>query len=1104
MLSPRSALHNVRMARWIVLAGMLFGLCTFPVSAQDATDPDVQDPDVQGIPVSFTLPEAGYLTVVIDAPDGTRIRNLVADTYFASGAHTLYWDGYDEGRAMNYKAYRNDAYDLERTPAVPGTYAVKALFHKGIEPVYAFSVYSPGEPPWFTDDEHGGWLADHQPPTDVHYNAETDELLVVASVNEAGHGYAYLDREGNKKRGGKRLSNSYFIADAVAFDDGPKADRKASFYMAAMKRKRNTAELYLNVERDGKNQKTTIKLGRMLKSRPGLGREDLAGGIAVWNETVAVSIPAADSILFFAPHGRQLRSVGGQTVESPRGLFTDGNYLYVLSDARLLRYDVDWTSGRLANETEVIASDLEDPRRVKRIAAPNGGNEWYISDWGSSHQVKVFDEQGTLRRAIGAPGGPQLGLYDETRMAEPLGFDVTPDGKLWVAEASPLPKRISRWDATGTDGDAFDRAWYGPPKYGGGGSLDPADSTRFYYAAWEGTLEFELDWEAGTSRPKRILHNREIRNPPVPQIKTKNVPPERPLYVDGRRYLTSPGASERLSTLDAQLWMIHADTLRQVANVTSAFKWPDVASNKRRFPNLYRQAQAADKNLKRVLLAWSDLNFDGRLSEDEVQVYAPGEHVYETFALGDDLSIFGSTDTYLAAPTFTADGVPVYDLTTYAKPMSSPGYYQGPVLVAEDWLISAKGPFQGYSLTDNKVEWTYPAKSARQGPAAPLASRPGEIASITRTLRRTVRPGRGAAGEVWGLAGYHGEVYLLTADGYFLTTLLGDQRLYPRWQMPDVARGDTLPRVSPGAEHHWPTLNATPSGDVYLVAGKTHSSLLRLAGFEHVQRLDLSTVSVPERLASAPMLMVAPEEKAQQRKSLTVGLVSGGAHTTDGDLGDWQGASWIEIDAQLGITAALAADSDSLYLALRTGRDGLLANSGTSGASYDFTTGGGIDVYLGRPDANPDREEPAPGDRRLLITKAQGALRATLFEQAADKQVSGASRIGKPLETDVRYESPIGSVTMDHIADLTSGVALGERQGNYEVAILLSALGLSPSEGLSILGDVGVLLGDGTSTRQRVYWNNQINRIVSDLPGEARLTPQHWGVWTFSASGATP
>ena len=935
------------------------------------------------IPISFTLPEAGYLTVVVDAADGTRVRNLVSDAYFPSGPHTLYWDGYDEGRARNYKAYQNKAYDVERRQADPGTYDVKALFHRGIKPVYAFSVYSPGDPPWFTDDEHGGWLADHQPPADVHYDAERDEVMVVASVNEAGHGVAYLDRDGAKKRGDKRLSNSYFIAEAVAFDEGPEADPTARFYLASVKRKRNTAELYLGVERDGKTQKATINLGRLLDSRPGLDRENMVGGVAVWNRTLAVSIPALDSVFFFRPKnqkGRQLRRVGAQAVESPRGLFTDGEGLYVLSDVRLLRYDVDWRGGRLSNPATVIDADagLEDPRRVEWITTSDGGDAWYVSDWGSAHQVKVFGEDGALRRAIGAPGGPQVGLYDETRMARPLGFDVTPDGKLWVAETSQLPKRLSRWDARGSGGDAFDRAWYGPPKYGGGGSLDPADSTRFYYAAWEGSMEFALDWEEGTSKPMRILHNRELHAPPVPQVDAKNLPPERPFYVDGRRYFTSPGASERLSTLDAQVWMLDADTLRQVANVTSAFKWRGVASNQRRFPRIYHEVRAADKNLKRVLLAWSDLDFDGELDEDEVQVYAPGDHVYQTFALGDDLAIFGSGDSYLAAPTFTDDGVPVYDLATYTRPMASQGYYQGPAVVADRWLISAKGPLQGYSLDAGQAMWTYPAQFARQGPAAPLPSHAGEITSITRTLRRAVKPGAGEAGEIWGLGGYNGEVYLLTADGYFLTTLLGDQRRVPRWRLPELARGDTLPPVSPGAEHHWPSLNATPSGDVYLVAGKTHSSLLRLAGFEHVRRLDLGTVEVePVHFAeAAAMRVMRPREKAKgaQRKALAVPLVGEASHATDGDLGEWADAPWVEVSAPLGIRAAMAAGPDSLYLALRTGRRDLLANA-SGDARYAFTGGGGIDLYLGRPGADADRDAPAPGDRRLLSREPTARFR---------------------------------------------------------------------------------------------------------------------------------
>ena len=90
---------------------------------------------------------------------------------------------------------------------------------------------------------------------------------------------------------------------------------------------------------------------------------------------------------------------------------------------------------------------------------------------------------------------------------------------------------------------------------------------------------------------------------------------------------------------------------------------------------------------------------------------------------------------------------------------------------------------------------------------------------------------------------------------------------------------------------------------------------------------------------------------------------------------------------------------------------------------------------------------------------------------------------------------------MGRVVDVSPHVTLGSEGGDYEVAIPLEALGLSPSEGLSVLGDVGVLLGDGTSTQQRVYWSNRASLIVSDLPGEARLTPQHWGVWTFGDVG---
>ena len=141
--------------------------------------------------------------------------------------------------------------------------------------------------------------------------------------------------------------------------------------------------------------------------------------------------------------------------------------LYVLSEKKLKRFDVDWKAPALKHERVLIADGLDDPRR---LTADEKGN-LYVSDWGQSHQVKVFSPQGKFLRAIGKPGGPQMGLYDPNRMSNPQGIAISPDGHLWVAEYSYLPKRLSIWTLDGK----LVRAVYGPPRYGGGGTLDPWD-----------------------------------------------------------------------------------------------------------------------------------------------------------------------------------------------------------------------------------------------------------------------------------------------------------------------------------------------------------------------------------------------------------------------------------------------------------------------------------------------------------------------------------------------------------------------------------------------------------------------------------------------------
>ena len=76
-----------------------------------------------------------------------------------------------------------------------------------------------------------------------------------------------------------------------------------------------------------------------------------------------------------------------------------------------------------------------------------------------------------------------------------------------------LPKRVSVWNDDGTLWKAF----YGPGKYGGGGTLDSNDPTRFLFSQpTEGTLEFKLDWQTGRSRLANVLVRKQAGDMELP------------------------------------------------------------------------------------------------------------------------------------------------------------------------------------------------------------------------------------------------------------------------------------------------------------------------------------------------------------------------------------------------------------------------------------------------------------------------------------------------------------------------------------------------------------------------------------------------------------
>src|SRR5206468_3254596 len=136
----------------------------------------------------------------------------------------------------------------------------------------------------------------------------------------------------------------------------------------------------------------------------------------------------------------------------------------------------------------VVARGLQDPQQLALDARGNV----YVSDRGDSHQVRVFAPDGRPLLRIGQPGAPRAGPYDPRNMNNPNGLTIDAQEHLWVAETDFQPKRVSVWTLDGK----LVRAFYGPPEYGGGGTLDPRDRTRFYYRG----MEFSLDWDRGGYR----------------------------------------------------------------------------------------------------------------------------------------------------------------------------------------------------------------------------------------------------------------------------------------------------------------------------------------------------------------------------------------------------------------------------------------------------------------------------------------------------------------------------------------------------------------------------------------------------------------------------
>ncbi|WP_321959796.1 hypothetical protein [Paraburkholderia sp. J69-1] len=1118
--------------------------------------------DHASIPIHFSLAQPGYVTLVIESTDGRRVRNLVSETPFPAGDNTAWWDGLDDlGRDPDAAAHAQ--YRIPGRLVAPGTYRVRGLVRPALKALYEFNPYDPARPPWKTADRSSEWLANHAAPSAVLFvpggangsaHAGADGAMLVGSyVTEGGSGLAWLDMQGRKRWGQTWMGGVWTGATQLARDTGEHALLGAYAYAATSWRSDQPgdhySELRLNALMSAGAQRSAPADARLgtgedvpvltpayridespdtVKSAaddPYPERHSAIAGLAVRDGLIVVSLRALNQLLFV--DAARHRVVQRVPLADPRGLAFDAQgHLLALSGTRLVRLDASLDgNGQLhvSSPQAVIATGLDDPQSL--CVDTNGA--LYVSDWGKSHQVKVFDAAGKLLRAIGHAGAPVTGLYDPQHMNHPAGMSIDGSGRLWVAENDKTPKRVSVWDAAS---GRFVNAFYGPPRYGGGGTLDPRDRTRFYYADEAGAIAFKLDWTNGSGVPQSIPYRADADDLGLSGSDTGGMP-DYPLYRGSERYLTNAHSAQVTGRPSAILWHLGADgAAHAVAAAGSTFDsagklLPAFNSDAMRA----RMPAGSDPLHRALLFVWRDTNGDGRIAPDEVTFWQPqGEARGNAAMLGnvtvlDDLSFAiayaGSAAVVVPATSIGPRGVPVYDpshlktlATNVQAPVSTGG---GQVLVGRDgWTVftTPPAPFapQGVAgLRADGAAWSYPSlwPGLHASHAAPVPGKPGELIGTTRVLGNPFdAPAPSDAGQLWAINGNEGSVYLFTTDGLFVATLFKDTRLDTAPPPAQATRGLDLAATSLGPECFHPTIVRADDGNIYMQAGST-APLLRIVGLDGVQRLPDQQITI-----TAQQLVDAQRETrdaaARVASASTANSVLNVAIHAESGAQNWPDSStqWASIDTrsiQVGdwghqdseTKAALAIFGDRLYIAVTTDTPTLLDNSGEALQNL-FATGGGIDLMLGtNADAAPNRSNAVQGDERLVVSRVHDMSKAMLYRPVATPD--GLAPI--------TYSSPLRTIHFDRVDEVSDKVDVSiERQsgGNaqevlYKVSVPLSVLGLNATAERTLAGDIGVLRGNGFQTLQRAYWSNKAGGLVSDLPGEAELTPNLWGKLRF-------
>ena len=129
-------------------------------------------------PIRITLPEDGYVSLNLFAPDGTVARQLLTCQFLTKGDHEIAWDG------LTTFSFRRPG-----TPVPAGEYTWQGFYHRGIGLRLRGWAGNSGDAPW------NGWGADHGNP--MACAAAGDRVYLGWAAGEGDKPLQACDLKGN-------------------------------------------------------------------------------------------------------------------------------------------------------------------------------------------------------------------------------------------------------------------------------------------------------------------------------------------------------------------------------------------------------------------------------------------------------------------------------------------------------------------------------------------------------------------------------------------------------------------------------------------------------------------------------------------------------------------------------------------------------------------------------------------------------------------------------------------------------------------------------------------------------------------------------------------